>query len=93
MKDNQPVQQQVSLIVPEKVRNGIYTNAASVTVGQREVIIDFGFIQPNIDPVQIEVVSRLIMSNDTARSVVSAFENAILDFERQQKKLRKAHDE
>ncbi|KKP37050.1 hypothetical protein A2483_04515 [Candidatus Peregrinibacteria bacterium RIFOXYC2_FULL_33_13] len=81
-------QQQVQIKVPENLRSGVYSNAVSVNVNQNEVIIDMGYILPNISPTTIEVVSRINMNHRTAESFMRILQNALLDFRNKQAQLR-----
>lgn len=76
----QAAQSTINITVPEKMRSGVYANAVSVTINDNEVIIDMGYILPNVKPTNIEVVSRVNMSHRTAEQFVSILQNSILDY-------------
>ena len=61
---------------------GAYSNLASITVGKNEVIIDFAFLLPGQNPPTGELVKRIIMTPEVAKNFLSAFQNAVLDFEK-----------
>jgi len=73
-------QPQVQLKVPEEQQSGTYANAVSVNLNQNEVIIDFGYIIPNVKPTTIKVVSRVNMTHRTAESFLKVLQNAVLDW-------------
>ena len=73
-------QPQVQLKVPEEQQSGVYANAVSVNLNQNEVIIDFGYIIPNVKPTTIKVVSRINMTHRTAESFLKVLQNAVLDW-------------
>jgi hypothetical protein len=75
----------VKIIVPQEIQTGKYANAFTVTVGEREIIVDFGYILPNVQPTTIEVVSRINMQADAAKTFLSTFQNTLLDFENARK--------
>jgi hypothetical protein len=75
--DGQP---QVQLKVPEEQQSGVYANAVSVNLNQNEVIVDFGYIIPNVRPTTIKVTSRVNMTHRTAESFLKVLQNAVLDW-------------
>lgn len=79
--------QQVQLKVPEDQQQGVYSNAVSVNLNQNEVIIDFGYIMPNVKPTSIKVVSRINMTHKTAESFLKVLQNAVLDWRNKQKEF------
>lgn len=79
-------QPSVQLKVSEEQQSGVYANAVSVNLNQNEVILDFGYIVPNIKPTTIKVVSRVNMSHKTAESFLKVLQNAVLDWRNSQKK-------
>jgi hypothetical protein len=78
-------QQSVQLKVPEDEQAGVYANAVSVNLNQNEVIVDFGYIVPNVKPTAIRVVSRVNMTHRTAESFLKVLQNAVLDWRNKQK--------
>lgn len=78
-------QQSVQLKVTEEQQAGVYANAVSVNLNQNEVIIDFGYIVPNMKPTTIKVVSRINMTHRTAESFLKVLQNAVLDWRNKQK--------
>jgi len=64
---------------------GSYSNAVSVHVNQNEVILDFGYIIPNMKPTTIKVIDRVNMSHQTAESFMNVLSNAMLDWRNKQK--------
>lgn len=77
-------QPSVQLKVPEDMQQGTYANAVSVNLNQNEVIIDFGYIMPNVKPTSIKVVSRVNMTHKTAESFLKVLQNAVLDWRNKQ---------
>ena len=82
-------QSSVQLKVPEAMQEGVYANAVSVNLNQNEVIIDFGYIMPNVKPTSIKVVSRINMTHKTAESFMNVLQNAVLDWRNKQAELDK----
>ena len=58
--------------MPESLRNGVYANFFSVSIGENEAVLDFGFISPKPQsgpsgepvPARNEIVSRVIVSRN-----------------------------
>lgn len=76
----------VQLKVSEEQQAGVYANAVSVNLNQNEVILDFGYIVPNVKPTTIKVVSRVNMSHKTSESFLKVLQNAVLDWRNSQNK-------
>jgi flagellar hook-basal body complex protein FliE len=80
-QDNQGVQVKVEA----GDEQGSYANAVSVHVNRNEVILDFGYILPNMKPTTIKVVNRINLSHATAESFLKVLSNAMLDWRNKQK--------
>lgn len=87
MADDQ--NQQVQVKIDPAMEQGIYSNAVSVHVNHNEVIIDFGYILPNMKPMTIKVTSRVNLSHQTAESFMKVLSNAMLDWRNRQKEAKK----
>lgn len=75
MSDQKPL----NIHVPDDKRTGVYANLVSITIADNEVALDFVQVVPNAEGG--ELVSRVIVSPFVARNFMSAFQNAILDFD------------
>ncbi|MFC1655270.1 DUF3467 domain-containing protein [Patescibacteria group bacterium] len=64
---------------------GVYSNAVSVHLKKNEMVLDFGYIIPNVDPTTIKVVSRINVTHETAESFLKVLSNAVLDWKNKQK--------
>jgi hypothetical protein len=84
--DQQP---QVQVKIEPAMEQGVYSNAVSVHVNQNEVILDFGYIMPNVKPMTIKVVNRVNLSHQTAESFMNVLSNAMLDWRNRQKGTEK----
>ena len=87
--DGTDASQSVQLKVPEEQQQGVYANAVSVNLNQNEVIIDFGYIMPNVKPTAIKVVSRVNMTHKTTESFLKVLQNAVLDWRNKSKEAEK----
>jgi hypothetical protein len=78
-------QPQVQVKLDPSQEQGVYANAVSVHVNQNEVILDFGYIMPNVKPMTIKVVNRVNITHQTAESFMNVLSNAMLDWRNRQK--------
>ncbi len=97
MADQQPNPQQaqaqaqannIQVKMDPTLEQGTYSNAVSVHVNQNEVIVDFGYILPNMQPTTIKVVGRVNLSHQTAESFMRVLSNALLDWRNRQKEAQ-----
>ncbi len=75
----------IQVKVESTEENGNYSNAVSVHVNKSEVILDFGYILPNMKPTTIKVVDRVNLTHATAESFLKVLSNALLDWRNNQK--------
>jgi len=87
MNENQP--NNIQLKVDPSLEQGSYSNAVSIHVNQNEVVLDFGYMIPNQNPVTIKLVGRINMTHQTAESLMNVLSNALLDWRNKQKELNK----
>ncbi|MBI4835940.1 MAG: DUF3467 domain-containing protein [Candidatus Abawacabacteria bacterium] len=88
---NQQQQQQQNVInvqVKDEMQAGVYANAASVSVKENDILIDFGYILPGVNPTTIKVMARVNLSHVTAEQFLGVFQNALLDFRNQKKEQK-----
>lgn len=78
-------QNSIHVKVDPAQEHGSYANAVSVHVNKNEVILDFGFILPNMKPTTIKVVDRVNITHATAESFLKVLSNALLDWRNSQK--------
>lgn len=74
--------------ISEDNRAGKYANAVSVHVTRNEVVLDFGYMQPGKQQARIDVVSRVNLNHDVARSFMSLLQDAILDYQNKLKEFQ-----
>lgn len=80
------VNQQLQIQIDKEMQEGRYSNAVSVNVNSNEVVLDMGYILPNVKPTTIKVVSRINMNHRTAESFMKILQDAMLDWRNKQKK-------
>lgn len=78
-------QNQIQVKLDPALEQGTFSNAVSVHVNQNEVVVDFGYILPNSNPMTIKVVNRVNLSHSTAESFMKVLSNAMLDWRNRQK--------
>ncbi len=83
---DKPEQTKVNLKIEPAMEQGIYSNAVSIHVNHNEVILDFGYMMPNQDPVTIKLVGRINLTHQTAESLMNVLSNALLDWRNKNKK-------
>ncbi len=88
MADEQSKQPNIQVKLDQAVEAGLYSNAVSVHVNQNEVILDFGYIIPNVKPTTIKVVGRVNVTHQTAESFMKVLSNAMLDWRNRQKEQK-----
>lgn len=89
MADPKPDQNQIQVKVEPDKEQGTYSNAVSVHVNKNEVIVDYGYILPNVKPTTIKVVDRINLSHATAESFLKVLSNAMLDWRNKSKDAEK----
>lgn len=85
MAENQDNKNSIQVKVEPAEEQGTYSNAVSVHVNKNEVILDFGYILPNMKPTTIKLVDRINLSHATAESFLKVLSNALLDWRNKQK--------
>lgn len=78
-------QQKIQIQIEKDQQGGVYSNAVSVNVNSNEVVLDMGYILPNVQPTTIKVVSRINMNHRTAESFMKILQDAMLDWRNKQK--------
>ncbi len=89
MAEDQKNKQNIQVKMDPAMEGGLYSNAVSVHVNQNEVILDFGYIVPNVKPTTIKIMSRVNVSHNTAESFMKVLSNAMLDWRNKQKDQEK----
>lgn len=80
---------EIQVKLTQEMEQGNYSNAVSVHVNQNEVVVDFGYVLPNMKPTTIKVVSRVNLSHQTAESFMKVISNAMLDWRNKVKEAKK----
>lgn len=81
-------QQTINVQVKDEMQAGVYANAVSVSVKENDVLLDFGYILPGVNPTTIKVVARVNLSHVTSEQFLGVFQNALLDFRNQKKEQK-----
>lgn len=85
-------QKKVQVKMDQTQETGVYSNAVSVHVNKNEMVLDFGYIIPNVKPTTIKVSSRVNISHNTAESFLKILSNAVLDL-KNKKSEQKVQDD
>lgn len=67
MSDENKKQVELKITIPEKTQSALFSNVAQVNATDREVVIDFAFVQPNTN--QGIVVSRIALTPEHAKAL------------------------
>jgi len=70
---------QIQVQLPDNLKAGVYSNGASITVRDDDVVLDFGSLVAGVQPPTMQIVSRVIMTPNAAEKFVTAFQNSLLD--------------
>ncbi|HNR81387.1 MAG TPA: DUF3467 domain-containing protein [Candidatus Pacearchaeota archaeon] len=68
---------EVKINIPDNLKNGVYSNIANINVSKSEVLMDFIFLAPN----EANLVSRIIVSLEHARSIEKALSKLIAEID------------
>lgn len=83
MENKEEKKQELNIIIPEKVQAPAFANVAQVNATDREVIMDFAFIQPNTN--QGIMVSRVALTPDHAKSLRDVLSGLLKKYEKGEK--------
>lgn len=78
-------QNKINLKIEPQIEQGIFSNAISIHVNNNEVILDFGYMMPNMPETTIKLVSRVNLTHGTAESLMNVLSNAMLDWRNKNK--------
>jgi len=67
MANGEKKQVELKINIPERVQSAVFSNVAQVNATDREVVIDFAFVQPNTK--QGIVVSRVALTPEHAKAL------------------------
>ena len=79
MEEN--IENQLNIELSEEVAEGIYSNLAIITHSNSEFVLDFIRLMPGIQKAKVK--SRIILTPDHAKRLLSALEDNIAKFEKE----------
>ncbi|MFH0866491.1 MAG: DUF3467 domain-containing protein [Bacteroidota bacterium] len=79
MADEQNIQNQINIELPEDVAEGVYSNLAIITHSNSEFVIDFIKMLPGI--AKAKVKSRIILTPQHAKRLLTALKENIAKYE------------
>jgi len=80
MTNGDKKQIELKINIPEKVQSAVFSNVAQVNATDREVVIDFAFVQPNTN--QGIVVSRVALTPEHAKALRDVLINLLKRYEK-----------
>ncbi|HNW96304.1 MAG TPA: DUF3467 domain-containing protein [Candidatus Paceibacterota bacterium] len=78
MEDKKQIE--LKITIPEKVQSALFSNVAQINATDREVVIDFAFVQPNTN--QGIVVSRIALTPEHAKSLQGVLANLLKRYDK-----------
>ena len=79
MSDNNQQQGQINIELDEKTAEGIYSNLAIINHSASEFVLDFVTIMPGVPKAKVK--SRIILTPEHAKRLLTALEDNIEKFE------------
>jgi len=79
MAEEQNIQNQINIELPEDVAEGVYSNLAIITHSNSEFVIDFIKMLPGIPKAKVK--SRIILTPQHAKRLLVALKDNIVKFE------------
>jgi len=79
MEDNDLSNQHINVELPEEIAEGIYSNLAMIAHSNSEFVIDFIRLMPGVPKAKVK--SRIIVTPDHARRLLSALKENIEKYE------------
>lgn len=74
---------EIKIIAPEKIQSPVFSNIAQINITDREVVVDFAFLQPNTN--QGILVSRVVLSHSHAKDIAKILASTIESHEKKKK--------
>jgi len=71
---------ELKINIPEKVQSAVFSNVAQINASDREVVIDFAFVQPNTN--QGIVVSRVALTPEHAKALQKVLTKLLLRYDK-----------
>lgn len=81
METKEKKQVELKINIPEKVQAAIFSNIAQVNATDREVVIDFAFVQPKDN--QGIVVSRVVLTPEHAKALSDVLNNLLKRYDKE----------
>lgn len=79
MADEQNIQNQINIELPEDIAEGTYSNLAIITHSNSEFVIDFIKMLPGLTKAKVK--SRIVLTPQHAKRLLSALKENIAKFE------------
>jgi len=75
MEDNQLLDQQINVELPEEIAEGVYSNLAMIAHSNSEFVIDFIRLMPGVPKAKVK--SRIIVTPDHAKRLLAALKEIL----------------
>ncbi len=90
MNKDEPQNQQLAIELNEEIGQGIYSNLAIITHSPSEFVVDFVRVMPGIPKANVK--SRIILTPEHAKRLVTALQENILKYEALHGKIQVKQD-
>ncbi|MDX9695011.1 MAG: DUF3467 domain-containing protein [Bacteroidales bacterium] len=90
MEDDKRPKGQINIDLKEDIAQGIYSNLAIITHSSAEFVLDFVRVMPGVP--KAEVKSRIILTPEHAKRLMSALKDNIAKYESVHGQIKKSDD-
>ena len=90
MSNQSSKKKELKVIIPQQLQGGVFSNVARISISPREVIIDFAFVEPNVN--QAILVSRVILTREHAFELKNLLNKLLSQYEEKAKREEKSSE-
>jgi predicted transcriptional regulator len=81
MADQENIQNQINIELPEEIAEGVYSNLAIISHSNAEFVVDFIRMMPNVPKAKVK--SRIVLTPQHAKRLLKALAENVKKFETQ----------
>lgn len=88
-KDDKGINTNMVVTFPkEEIKVGVYANAVSLHATANEMVLDFGYMVPNTNPREIQIVSRVNVPMRVADSFSQFLQDALASWKQKMEEVK-----
>lgn len=91
MEDQNPEQNQINIELSEEVAEGVYANLAMIAHSSSEFVVDFIRLMPGVPKAKVK--SRVVLTPEHAKRLLSALQDNITKYESTFGPIRQASED